>query len=119
MAGVGSAINDTSREVGGTLGVAIIGSIFASVYGPRVVELLTGFGLPDTAVAAAEISVGAAFGVAEQVGDTATSNAIREIASTSFLDGFQTACTTVGIVAICGSLLAWRFLPERIRTDNP
>jgi predicted MFS family arabinose efflux permease len=119
MAGVGSAINDTGREVGGTLGVAIIGSIFASIYGPRVVELLTGVGLPDTAVAAAETSVGAAFAVSEQVGDPSMSATIREIASTSFLDGFQTACITVGIVALCGSLLAWRFLPERIRADHP
>ena len=31
-AGVGSAVNDTTRELGGTLGVAIVGSIFASVY---------------------------------------------------------------------------------------
>src|SRR4029079_18363736 len=31
-AGVGSAVNDTTRELGGTLGVAIIGSVFSSVY---------------------------------------------------------------------------------------
>ena len=34
-AGVGSAVNDTTRELGGTLGVAVIGSVFASVYGPQ------------------------------------------------------------------------------------
>ena len=117
MAGVGSAINDTSREVGGTLGVAIIGSIFASVYGPKVVELLTGLGVPGSAVSAAESSVGAAFGVAEQLGEPAVADSIRAAASASFLDGFQTACITVGIVAICGSLLALRFLPERIAAD--
>ena len=31
-AGIGSAVNDTTRELGGTLGVAIIGSVFSSVY---------------------------------------------------------------------------------------
>ncbi|MEN9507028.1 MAG: hypothetical protein RI958_2954 [Actinomycetota bacterium] len=118
MAGVGSAINDTSREIGGTLGVAIIGSIFASTYGPRIVELLTPFGLPDAAVAAAEESVGAAFAVAEQTGDAQAAGAIREIASSSFLDGFQAACTTVGIVALVGSLLALRFLPARTPTAS-
>ena len=41
-AGVGSAVNDTARELGGTLGVAIIGSLFASVYSTRLGELLTG-----------------------------------------------------------------------------
>ncbi|MFM7308410.1 MAG: MFS transporter, partial [Actinomycetota bacterium] len=113
MAGVGSAINDTSREVGGTLGVAIIGSIFATTYGPKIVDLLSPFALPEAAVSAAEESVGAAFVVSEQVGDPTLAGAIRDVASTSFLEGFQVACTTVGVVAILGSLLALRFLPAR------
>jgi EmrB/QacA subfamily drug resistance transporter len=111
MAGVGSAINDTGREVGGTLGVAIIGSIFASTYGPRIVDLLTPLSLPGEAVTSAKESVGAAFAVAEQVGEPTLAGTIRDAASTSFLDGFQAACTAVGIVAILGSLLAARFLP--------
>jgi hypothetical protein len=113
MAGVGSAINDTSREVGGTLGVAIIGSIFATTYGPRVVELLGGVGLPDEALAAAEESVGVAYVVAEGAADPAAAEAIRAAAGSAFLDGFQAACITVGVVAMLGALLAWRFLPAR------
>ncbi len=35
-AGVGSAVNDTTRELGGTLGVAIVGSVFASIYSGRL-----------------------------------------------------------------------------------
>ncbi|NCV85876.1 MAG: MFS transporter [Oxalobacteraceae bacterium] len=118
MAGVGSAINDTSREVGGTLGVAIIGSIFATTYGPKIVDLLSPFSLPEAAVSAAEESVGAAFAVSEQVGDPTLSSAIRDVASTSFLDGFQVACTTVGIVAILGALLALKFLPARTPSND-
>ncbi|MFM8530532.1 MAG: DHA2 family efflux MFS transporter permease subunit [Ilumatobacteraceae bacterium] len=110
MAGVGSAINDTGREVGGTLGVAIIGSIFASTYGPRIVDLLTPLSLPGEAVTSAKESVGAAFAVAEQVGEPTLAGTIRDAASTSFLDGFQAACTAVGIVAILGSLVAARVL---------
>ncbi len=117
MAGVGSAINDTSREVGGTLGVAIIGSVFASTYGPKIVDLLSSFALPEAAVSAAEESVGAAFAVSEQVGDQTLSNAIREVAGISFLEGFQAACTTVGMVAILGALLALKFLPARTPTS--
>ncbi|MEY4164942.1 MAG: hypothetical protein RL419_784, partial [Actinomycetota bacterium] len=52
--------------------------------------------------------------VSEQVGDPTVSSAIREAAGLSFLDGFQVACTTVGIVAILGSLLALKFLPARV-----
>ncbi len=113
MAGVGSAINDTGREVGGTLGVAIIGSIFASTYGPRIVDLLNPLELPEAAVSSAKESVGAAFAVAEQVGEPSLAATIRVAAGTSFLDGFQAACITVGIVALFGSLLALRFLPSK------
>ena len=118
MAGVGSAINDTSREVGGTLGVAIIGSIFATTYGPKIVDLLSPFALPESAVSAAEASVGAAFAVSEQVGDPTLAGAIQEVASISFLDGFQAACITVGVVAILGAFLALKFLPERTPTNQ-
>jgi hypothetical protein len=50
--------------------------------------------------------------VAEKVGDPSLSGSIQGMASSSFLEGFQAACTTVGIVAICGALLAFRFLPK-------
>ncbi|PZA19668.1 MFS transporter, partial [Modestobacter versicolor] len=40
-AGAGSAVNDTVREVGGTLGVAVVGSVMSTVYGPAVVDALT------------------------------------------------------------------------------
>jgi len=99
--------------------VAIIGSIFATTYGPKIIELLGGLSLPKEAIAAAEQSVGAAFMVAEQAGDPMASQAIRDIAGTSFLDGFQVACTTVGVVAILGALLAYRFLPARKTAPEP
>ena len=41
-AGVGSAVNDATRELGGTLGVAVVGSLFSSLYAARLVELLDG-----------------------------------------------------------------------------
>ena len=45
-AGVGSAVNDTTRQVGGALGVAIIGSIVASRYGSRMSSVLRGKPVP-------------------------------------------------------------------------
>ena len=45
-AGAGSAVNDTTREVGGTLGVAIIGSVMNSAYGSHVLPALTRLGAP-------------------------------------------------------------------------
>jgi Major Facilitator Superfamily len=58
-AGAGSAVNDTTRELGGALGVAVVGSVMASVYSTDVVRSLTDLGAPATAAAAARQSVAA------------------------------------------------------------
>lgn len=119
-AGVGSAINDTSREVGGTLGVAVSGSIFATIYAPRIADLLTPLGIEGEPAKIAGESVGAAYAVAEQAGSPEAGEAIRQVASLAFMDGFQAACTTVAIVALVGALLAFRFLPRRVpQTSQP
>ena len=71
-AGVGSAVNDTARELGGTLGVAIVGSVFSSIYAvtarrrPRRHRRC-----PTTPWRVAKESVGAAKEVARQAGATA------------------------------------------------
>ena len=46
-AGVGSAVNDTTRELGGTLGVAIVGSVFASIYSSRLADAPAVQALPE------------------------------------------------------------------------
>ena len=63
-AGVGSAVNDVTRELGGTFGVAVVGAVFASVYGPQLTLLLHGLGLPAPALAAARQSPAAALEIA-------------------------------------------------------
>ncbi|WP_084351583.1 MFS transporter [Millisia brevis] len=67
QAGAGSAVNDTTREIGGTLGVAALGSILTSAYGPRLADALAGTPLPEEARAAAQTSVMAGVEVARSV----------------------------------------------------
>ena len=67
-AGVGSAMNDTTRQIGGALGVAVVGSIFSSGYGPAVTSRLAHLPLPAEAVAATRDSIGGAFRVAALAG---------------------------------------------------
>ena len=50
-AGDGGAVNQLARQVGGALGVAIVGSVFAGVYASRVEERLTGLSLRQRATA--------------------------------------------------------------------
>lgn len=103
-AGVGSAVNDATRELGGTLGVAIVGSVFASQYADRLVELFGNRVDGGTADKAAE-SVGFAHGLATQV------PALRHAVDVAFLDGFQIACITSGLLCLVGVVVALVALP--------
>src|SRR5512141_1516685 len=60
-AGVGSAMNDTTRQVGGSVGVAVLGSILSSRYGPHLASALAGK-VPAPLVTTARDSVGRAVG---------------------------------------------------------
>ncbi|BCI90927.1 hypothetical protein NIIDMKKI_61330 [Mycobacterium kansasii] len=62
-AGVGSAVNDTTRELGGTLGVAIVGSVFASVYSGQLGASTALTTLPADVRAAMQHSIAAAYNV--------------------------------------------------------
>jgi EmrB/QacA subfamily drug resistance transporter len=115
-AGIGSAVNDVSREVGGTLGVAISGSVFASLYGPKIGDLLTKFNMPAEAVALAKESAGAGFAVAEMSPTPEAAAAVRQAVSEAFMHGFHTACFTGAGVALFGALFALKFLPARRAT---
>ena len=44
--GAGAAVNNTTRELGGTLGVAVLGSVFASAYGPRIARAFAPYPVP-------------------------------------------------------------------------
>lgn len=110
-AGVGSAVNDTTRELGGTLGVAVIGSVFNSVYLSQLRGGAVFDQLPAEARTATQETIGAAGRVAEQLGPLAPPY-LREV-SGAFLAGLSTACLVAAGVALAGSAFAARFLPAR------
>jgi EmrB/QacA subfamily drug resistance transporter len=108
-AGVGSAMNDTTRQIGGALGVAILGSILASSYSSAM-EPVVG-ALPQEAAAAASDSIGGALGVAAAVGEAATP--LVEAAKAAFIDGMGLAIWVAAGVALAGAILTWLYLPAR------
>lgn len=121
-AGVGSAVNDISREVGGTLGVAVTGSVFLSLYSPRLGELFRGVpglveALPEGVLAQAQDSVGAAYAVSQQSPEAARP-LVQDAVSGAFMHGFQMACMVTSVTALVGSLFALKFLPARATDDN-
>ena len=109
-AGVGSAVNDTTRELGGTLGVAIVGSVFASLYGSQIVDGLTGF--PEQVVALVQESMGAAVVLSEQIPQGAI---LLEAAQTAFMSGFQAGSIVAAAATALGAVLALLWLPARHR----
>ncbi|MEY4228385.1 MAG: hypothetical protein RLZ84_977, partial [Actinomycetota bacterium] len=110
---------DVSREVGGTLGVAIVGSVFASLYGPRLGELIKDFGMPAEAVELAKESAGAGFAVAQMAPTAEAVAALRGAVSDAFMHGFRTSCFVAAGAAFVGALFALRFLPARTKSAQP
>jgi MFS transporter, DHA2 family, multidrug resistance protein len=111
-AGVGSAMNDVLREVGGTLGVAVLGSLLASRYGPDMNDAAAQ--LPAGASNAATDSVDGAHVVATQLGgDAATS--LVSAADQAFVNAMSTTTALAAVVALAGATVALIFLPSRGR----
>ncbi|MET8454003.1 MFS transporter [Streptomyces sp. NPDC005209] len=69
--GVGGAVNDTSLELGGSLGIAILGSLLSTSYDHHLTDATAGSKLPADALASAQDSVGAGYAVAQGIGDKA------------------------------------------------
>ncbi|MGW7205436.1 MFS transporter [Streptomyces sp. NPDC054837] len=69
--GVGGAVNDTSIELGGSLGIAILGSLLATSYSGHLADATGGSKLPATTLDTAQDSVGAGYAVAQGIGEQA------------------------------------------------
>jgi len=108
QAGVGSALNDTVRQIGGALGIGIFGSIMSSIYASSMTNAVSGLSseLADTATN----QVGAALQVAGQL-EGAASSALIEASKNAFIDGASTVYMIAGIVAFVGMVFVWRFMP--------
>jgi hypothetical protein len=114
-AGVGSAVNDSTRLVGGTLGVAVIGSVYASVYGSRLTATMPA-SVPGRVAAIAHQSVGAAYTAAGKVaalGHPALGQALQHASTAAFLRGLEVGSLVAGGVAAVGAVLAVLFLPAQ------
>jgi hypothetical protein len=94
-AGVGSAVNDTTRELGGALGIAILGSIVASAYRSNVDVSQ----LPPAAAAAAKESVGGALGVSPTLEPSAGA-ALVEHAGVAFTNAINVAMVVSAVISI-------------------
>jgi len=115
-AGVGSAMNDTTRQVGGAVGVALLGSILASAFRPKVGDLLRNH-VPGSLLAKVEDSLGSSLGVARD-NPSAKPFAARivDAAQHSFVTGMHAAVLVAAAIAVIGGIGVLIWLPARART---
>lgn len=106
--GVGSAVNDTTREVGGALGIAVLGSIMSSSFRSTMADKVGA--VPPQFVDVARDSVGGAFGVAARMGDGG--RALVDSASLAFTDAMRVALIVAAGVAVLASLIVYFLFPR-------
>jgi EmrB/QacA subfamily drug resistance transporter len=112
-AGVGSAVNDVTREFGVATGVAILGSVLASIYRSS----LESAGLPARVLSEAQVSIGAALDLARRE-NSAEVEGLAEIARQAFTDGFHGALAGGAMVALLAAILIYRFAPPNTSLED-
>ncbi len=110
-AGVGSAINDAARQVGAAAGVAVLGSVWASSYRGGLTRATVGAGVPQQALVASRVSIGAvaqsARGLPRSVGGE-----LLSAARAAFVHGSNVANVVGAIVVLAAAALAFRYMPR-------
>ncbi len=107
--GVASAVNDTSREVGSALGIALLGSVLNEGYRSGVADAIAGLPvqLPPSAVEGAESSI--AFVKLATVRHGAVGDQLLAGAKAAFVDATNAAMAVAAGILLLGALyVAWR-----------
>ena len=108
--GVASAMNDTTREVGSALGIAILGSMFSTGYRDAVGSATTA--LPPAAAHAVSESAAAGLQVAAQVPGQAGTMLAHTVRA-AFMDGMSTSLTIGAVVVIAAACVVAVVAPRR------
>jgi EmrB/QacA subfamily drug resistance transporter len=116
--GIGSATNTVALQVGGALGVAVIGSAMLTRYQSHMTAALTGRHIPIAATHTIIGSLGGALTVAGSVGGS-TGAVLARTARASFMSGMQTSLEVGALVALAGALLVLARLPSRSSQPSP
>jgi EmrB/QacA subfamily drug resistance transporter len=116
-AGVGSAVNDTTRQVGGAVGVAMVGSVFTSVYASHLADGLRGDPIPPPALDTAKEGIGNAFAVAAKLGGQTGADLVV-VAKSAFVDAFHVGLLVGAGVALLGAIAVLIWMPARARRED-
>ena len=110
-AGAASGVSETGAELGGALGLALLGSIGVSIYRHALDPSLLA-GLPPDAATAARDTLGGAVGVADIL-PASSAEALLAVARTAFVDGMHVAAAIAAVTGL--GLAAFAFVTLRDR----
>ncbi|MFE6487299.1 MFS transporter [Streptomyces sp. NPDC057757] len=115
--GVGGGANDTSMELGGSLGIALLGSLLGTTYRDELTGLIGGR-LPDAAMETAKDSVGGGLAVAQEVaknpsGGARQAQAVVDAVHEAFAHSVAQTSLVGGIIMAAGTLIVLAVLPGR------
>ena len=115
--GVGGGANDTALELGGSLGIAVLGSLLGTTYKDRLTDLVGGH-LPAAALDTAKDSVGGGLAVAQQIAKTPSAGpqqaqALVDAVHQAFAHGVAQTSLVGGIIMAAGTLIVLAVLPGR------
>lgn len=112
--GMGSAMNDTTRELGGALGVAVLGAILSAAYAANVHE--TASKLPAAAAEAVEGSLAAAVALTDKMGEAALP--VLDAAKEAWMSALGTASLTAAGIIFVASVIAFIALPKHTKDSD-
>jgi len=110
-AGQGSAMNNTTRELGTALGVAVLGSLAASRFTSGISGAISGLSAGDRA--AHRFACGGAVAVARRLGNDQAAR-LTDAANHAFVDGVRLASFTGGVLAVLAAAAVLRWLPRHL-----
>ncbi|GAA2609068.1 MFS transporter [Streptomyces roseoviolaceus] len=121
--GVGGGANDTALELGGALGIAVLGSLLATSYKDKLTDLAGGH-LPATAMDTAQDSVGGGLAVAGQVaktpdGGARQAQALIDAVHESFAHAIAQTSLVGALIMAAGTMIVIAVLPGRRATGEP
>jgi hypothetical protein len=113
--GAGSAVNETTRELAGAMGVAVVGSVFSSLFAPGVRAVLAryvGHGLTSAQLHVAASSTSAALLTVSHFPRVLRPNLEASVAN-AFMQGLHRGCFVAGAAAAIAAVLVLSYLPSR------
>lgn len=107
-AGMGSAMNDTTRELGGALGIAVLGSVLASEYSNNIAPVVAR--VPEAAKEIVNQSLAGALAVAEKAGPIG--EPLAQAAKDAWMSGYQSSLVIASVIIAIAAFIAFRWLPN-------